>query len=69
MRIIVCDTCGKRVESRQHTYLGPDDDPYIVVEANWDADHGQFCSWQCLAEWAMSKAIEHKDRTEDEVHR
>ena len=69
MRIMVCDTCGKRVKS--HRYDRFDDEGeeiWISVEANWDADHGQFCSWKCLAEWAMGKAIEHDGRTEEEVH-
>jgi hypothetical protein len=69
VRITVCDQCDKRVKSHKHDRF--DDDAtidWLSVEANWDVDHGQFCSWPCLAEWAMSKAIEHEGRTEDEVH-
>lgn len=70
MRIMVCDACEKRVKSHRYDRSVDDDElAWISVEANWDADHGQFCSWSCLAEWAMGKAVEHKDRTEDEVHR
>lgn len=25
---------------------------FVRVEASEDSDHGDFCSWRCLAEWA-----------------
>lgn len=56
MRITVCDSCGKRVEG--HNLLGPDFTWLALdVEACDDKDHGQFCSWTCLAAWATEKAI------------
>lgn len=36
----------------------------IVVEANEDADHGQFCSWPCLVAWATEKAMKAETPTE-----
>jgi hypothetical protein len=54
MRFTVCDSCGKKING--HSYLP--DETWIAVEANEDADHGQLCSWTCLATWAMTRAIE-----------
>lgn len=35
---------------------------FITVEANEDADHGDFCSWTCLAAWATEKALDREGR-------
>lgn len=59
MRITICDSCGKRTQSHQHEYLGPNYTWIVLeIEASEDDDHGQFCSWSCLAAWATEKAIE-----------
>lgn len=29
-----------------------------IVEANHDRDSGDFCSWTCLAAWAVNRATE-----------
>jgi hypothetical protein len=69
VRLIRCDSCGETVRSRD--ILGPDY-AWIAVEANEDADHGEFCSWTCLAAWATNRAIEREswqpvsDSTEEE---
>lgn len=64
--IVRCDKCGKEA---QHPFRGVDPEDreevtrayyefvYLRVEANEDRDHGDFCSWQCLAEWVMAKAL------------
>lgn len=67
MRIIVCDSCSKRAGSNtRNDYLGPRSD-WIIVEANKDDDHGQFCSWVCLAAWATNKAMEHEGQIATET--
>ena len=51
-RATFCDgpECGKRMEGRYSEF--------VSVEAGEDADHGQFCSWWCLAAWATQRAID-----------
>lgn len=60
MRHTSCDGPGCEVTDRgetTHYHLGADY-TFIVVEANEDADHGQFHSWSCLAAWATQRAME-----------
>jgi hypothetical protein len=66
-RLVKCDRCGKEardpyrgvpVEERGELMARYYEFVHLNIEANEDADHGDFCSWQCLAEWAMSKAME-----------
>lgn len=64
--IVKCDQCGKLVQSSKS---GMDEEErqryddeywdliYVRVEANHDKDHADLCSWNCLAEWSMSKAL------------
>lgn len=65
MRITVCDSCGKRTQAHKFEYLGPGYAWIVLeIEANEDEDHGQFCSWSCLAAWATEQAIKHENPTE-----
>lgn len=63
--VVRCDRCPKeairsyrRLDESQrpdamkayYEFIG------ISVEASEDADHGDFCSWRCLAEWAADMA-------------
>lgn len=59
MRFIRCDGpgCGVTSHSTRDHYLGPDYS-WLALEANEDADHGQFCSWTCLVAFATLRAIE-----------
>lgn len=52
MKVTRCDCCGGEAEGHY-----PDGD-WIAVEANEDSDHGQLCSWACLATWATQRSIE-----------
>lgn len=65
--IVRCDVCGKEA---RHPYRGIADEDrkavgddfygfvYLRVEASADRDHGDFCSWLCLASWASKKAMQ-----------
>lgn len=57
MRITRCDgpECLAEFSGRSIDFWNYE---WLTVEANEDADHGQFCSWSCLAAWATSRAME-----------
>lgn len=51
--VMVCDGCNKREKGRRYS------EPWWhSVASNEDADHGDFCSWACLARWATERAID-----------
>lgn len=53
MRVVRCDGPGCDAEKQDRGYLSD----WHVVESNEDADHGQFCTWTCLAAWATNMAV------------
>jgi hypothetical protein len=55
MRITKCD--GPNCSTEWRTAAWNNEHP-ITVEADADDDHGQFCSWSCLASWATNRALE-----------
>lgn len=71
----VCDgpDCGEtRRGSRYGDWYEEDEDlppkldsryEWIAVEHDEDRLHGDFCSFECLAAWAMSHAIDRQDAT------
>lgn len=69
-RLLQCDRCGKQtrepfrcvpLDQREEVRRSYYEFVTLSVEANENSDHGDFCSWQCLAEWAMAKAMEAAD--------
>lgn len=56
MRFTKCDGPDCKIEVKSRCYIP--DRGWISVEADEDADHGQFCSWICLAAWARNKAVD-----------
>lgn len=69
-RVVQCDRCGKQardpyrcvpIDERDEARKAYYEFVELSVSANEDADNGDFCSWQCLAEWAMAKAMEVAD--------
>lgn len=57
MRLYQCNSCGKQqVWDRSPEYWN-----FVHVEANEDSDHADLCDWDCLAAWAMSKAMEKRE--------
>lgn len=56
MRITRCDGIGCLKERPQQYNDGYYD--WLIVEASEDCDHGQFCSWTCLAGWATNRAVD-----------
>jgi hypothetical protein len=59
-RLIRCDVCGK-TKSVRHHYDEDYEFVLISVEANADDDHAELCGWDCLASWAMTKAMEKRE--------
>lgn len=64
-RATECDGPGCVARESAPAQFDVDDVGWIHVEASEDADHADFCSWTCLAAWAVRHALEREGAVTD----
>lgn len=65
---VTCDGpgCTASYGSRMYADHDPAGEPWLNLQASADADHGDYCSWTCLAATATANAIDREGVRLDE---